>query len=131
MYEFHGWVALSDDTYETSLDIIEAQLTEVLAVATQAPSPSAQYDVVRVNGIVILAVHGLANRRRDEADTLDRVLASIAERLPGSFGVVYIRDDERTDPPGPNAYEVRVIRRGMVEVRDDPFLSPCNPVIED
>jgi Immunity protein 7 len=49
----------------------------------------------------------------------------------GSHYLVYIRDDERTTPPGVNAYEVRVIRRGVIEVRDDLFVSPCNPVIED
>lgn len=130
MYRFHGWVVLSDDTYETSYDLVEAQVPELLAVARQ-PALSVQYDVVRVNLDVVLTIHGLPNRRRHEADVLDRVLAFIAERLPGSYGVVYIRDDERTTPPGVNAFEVRVIRRGMVEVRDDPFLSPCNPVIED
>ncbi|MCE0447368.1 immunity 7 family protein [Streptomyces tricolor] len=26
---------------------------------------------------------------------------------------------------------MRVMRRGVVEERLDPFLSPCNPVIED
>ena len=39
--------------------------------------------------------------------------------------------NEMPDPPGPNAFRVRVLARGRIVERSDPFLSPCNPVIED
>jgi hypothetical protein len=34
-------------------------------------------------------------------------------------------------PYGPNAYQVKVMTRGQLTERQNPFLSPCNPVIED
>jgi hypothetical protein len=34
------------------------------------------------------------------------------------------------EPPGPNAFRVRVVARGTVTEQPDPFLSPCIPAIE-
>ncbi|MFF7367924.1 Imm7 family immunity protein [Streptomyces tricolor] len=42
-----------------------------------------------------------------------------------------VRYPLRDLPHADNAFRVRVMRRGVVEERLDPFLSPCNPVIED
>lgn len=65
------------------------------------------------------------NRRREEGDRLDLFLAVIARRLPGSYGLIYERDDEMPDPPGPNAFRVRVMAAGTLTERQDPFLSPA------
>ncbi|TWP52366.1 hypothetical protein FKR81_11845 [Lentzea tibetensis] len=43
---------------------------------------------------------------------------------------MYERDDELLDPPGGNEFKVTVLARGTLAVKEDPFLSPCNPVIE-
>ncbi|RYY20956.1 MAG: hypothetical protein EOO36_02025, partial [Cytophagaceae bacterium] len=54
----------------------------------------------------------------------------VAPRLPGAYGLVHLRDGE--DLPGnDNAFMVYVVRRGTVECHPDPFLSPCNPAIEE
>lgn len=37
---------------------------------------------------------------------------------------------KRTEPPGPNAYRVTIMTRGVLQVRDDSFFSPNVPVIE-
>jgi hypothetical protein len=74
---------------------------------------------------------GLAAALVAEGDRLELFLAIIGRRLPGSFGLIYERDDEMPDPPGTNAFRVRVMARGKLTERQDPFLSPVNPVIED
>ena len=57
----------------------------------------------------------------------------IAKIAPGSYGLLYIRDDE--DHLRGNDYEncFRVWRlcRGTLIELDDPFLSPAIPVVED
>jgi hypothetical protein len=58
-------------------------------------------------------------------------LALIAEKLPGSYGLLYEQDDEMPVPPGPNAFRGRVLARGRIELRLDPFLSPSIPTTED
>jgi Immunity protein 7 len=79
-----------------------------------------------------LSICGTVNhRRREEGGRLDLFLAIIARKFPGSWGLIYERDDEMPEPPGPNAFRVRVLARGTIAEHLDPFLSPCNPVIED
>ncbi|WP_086764639.1 Imm7 family immunity protein [Streptomyces bobili] len=68
---------------------------------------------------------------RHEAGQLDELVAYIARRFPGSWGMLYDRSDDGGILNADNAFRVRVMRRGIVEERLDPFLSPCNPVIED
>ena len=91
----------------------------------------AVFELRNLNGQYFLIADGLVNRRREEGERLDLFIAIIARKLPGSWGLIYERDDEMADPPGPNAFRVRVLARGRVAERRDPFLSPCNPIIED
>ena len=80
----------------------------------------------------MLNLDGLVNRRRYEADELDGLLDHICKRFPGSYGLLYDRSDNDPDfPGGPNAFRVRVMARGRLTTRQDPFLSPVQPVIED
>jgi len=110
MHEFHAWIGLSESTEESDLGGLQDAVVEL------------QYFVT---------AEGMVNRRREEGERLDLFLAIIARKLPGSWGLIYERDDEMPDPPGPNAFRVRVLARGRIVERPDPFLSPCNPVIED
>jgi Immunity protein 7 len=76
-------------------------------------------------------MQGLINRPRGVDERLAELLQFLAARLPGAYGLLYEHDDERTEPPGPNAFRVRVLARGMVTERADPFLSPLRPVVAD
>ncbi|WP_434444219.1 Imm7 family immunity protein [Lentzea sp. E54] len=129
MYQFHGWFTLSESTEEDDVGGLDAAVEELRArLAEELPSSVvASLDVV--NGWYLLTMTGNPNRKRDTwvEDTIDFVRT----RLPGSWGLLYERDDETTLPPGPNAFRVTVLARGELSVRSDPFLSPCIPVIED
>jgi hypothetical protein len=83
------------------------------------------------NGEHFLTLDGLVNRRRDEAYELEALIDHVASRFPGSYGVLYERADDFERPPGSGSFRVRVMARGVVQTRLDPFLSPCRPVIED
>ncbi|WP_162240377.1 Imm7 family immunity protein [Nocardia arizonensis] len=54
----------------------------------------------------------------------------IAAVAPGSYGIMYIRDDEDYSGSG-NEFQVLVMRRGIITVAGDTLLSPCVPMIED
>lgn len=74
---------------------------------------------------------GFANRRREEAIWIDDLLDLVGQRPPGSWGLLYERDDEMSVPPGPNTFRVTVFAHGRTAKRLDPFLSPCIPIKED
>ena len=131
MHEFHAWIGLDESTEESGTGHLTEVIEELQALAAESKWHDATFDVKSLNGQYFFAADGFVNRRRDEGQRLDLFLAIIARRLPGSWGLVYERDDEMPNPPGPNGFRVRIIARGEISERLDPFLSPCNPVIED
>jgi len=75
---------------------------------------------VHIGEFFVLA-NGLMNCRRDEAAALDNLLHDIATRFPGSWGLPYERSSDMEVPPGLGAFRVRVMARGEINVRMDPF----------
>ena len=133
MYEFHGWIRLSDSTYESEREVLERGVDEVRREIDAITWTTAGFDIVAYNWGYFLRLTGLMLRNRGESDRIDELLALIADRLPGSYGLVYDRSDEgdMPTPPGPGAFRVRVLARGKLVERLDPFLSPVQPTIED
>ena len=106
-------------------------VAELQELAAGSKRHDAVFEVRNLNGQYFATADGMVNRRREEGERLDLFLTIIARKLPGSWGLIYERDDEMPDPPGSNGIRVRVLARGRIAERPDPFLSPCNPVIED
>lgn len=131
MHEFHAWIGLAESTEESDLGGLAEAVGELEELAADSKWHDADFEVRNLNGQYFVTADGMVNRRREEGERLDLFLAVIARRLPGSWGLIYERDDEMPDPPGPNAFRVRVLARGRVVERTDPFLSPVHPVIED
>lgn len=131
MYAFHGWFDLASSPYEDDSNRVLEVMGELRAVAAGFDWPNLVVEIRMLNGSGFLGVTGRFNRRRAESVAIWNLIKYAAEQLPGSSGLAYERDDETTDPPGPNAYKVTVLARGVLSVREDPFLSPCNPVVED
>jgi hypothetical protein len=131
MHEFHAWLGLADSTDEDDPERTAAAVAEIRQFLDGVAWPSAQVDLRMVNGGHFVTATGYVNRRRMEGAQLDTLIELVARLLPGSWGMIYERDDAMPDPPGPNAFRVRVMARGQITERADPFLSPCNPTIED
>lgn len=131
MYEFHGWFGLSENTEEDDAGGLALAIHEIRSFLESSDLVDESWRLRPVNGQYFLTLLGNGNRRRSDADAIDALLELIRCRLPGSWGLLYERDDEAQIPPGPNAYSVRVLARGALSYRPDPFLSPCVPTIED
>ncbi|MFE6753005.1 Imm7 family immunity protein [Streptomyces sp. NPDC057684] len=132
MYEFHGWFGISEDPYEDDTQSLRSGVEELRARIDAVQWSSSCKVVLDVfNGLPVVTAAGQTNHKGYEAEQLDELVAYIAHRFPGSWGLLHDRSDEADIPNADNAFRVRVIRRGVVEERLDPFLSPCNPVIED
>jgi hypothetical protein len=128
MHEFHAWIELNESAQESDLGQLEDKVTELHELVADSRWHDAVFEIRSLNGGHFFTATGLINRRRAEGERLDLFLDVIARRLPGSHGLVYERDDEM---PAPYAYRVKVMARGQITEHPDPFLSPCNPVIED
>lgn len=129
MYQFHGWFALSESTEEYDLGGLDDAVDRVRTRLAEDPPSGVVASVDVVNGSYFLTMTGSPNRKRDS--WVEETIDVVRTLLPGSWGLLYERDDETTLPPGPNAFRVTVLARGELSVRSDPFLSPCVPVVED
>jgi Immunity protein 7 len=131
MHEFHAWAGLSQSTEESDLGNLEEIVEELQELAADSKWHDAVFEIRNLNGQYFFRADGMINRRREEGERLDLFLSLIARKLPGSWGLVYDRDDEMPKPFGSNSFRVRVLARGKISEQQDPFLSPNNPVIED
>lgn len=132
VHEFHAWVGLDESlTGEDDPVDLDATIAEMQELVEDFKWHDATFDVINLNGQHFFRADGYVNRWRDEGQRLEEFLDIIIRKLPGAWGLIYERDDEMPSPPGSNGFRVRVLARGKLETRLDPFLSPCNPVIED
>ncbi|MFG2628620.1 Imm7 family immunity protein [Streptomyces sp. NPDC048473] len=131
MYEFHGWFGVAESTEESDAGSLDSGIAELRARITEINWATGEVELKVHNGEFFVLANGLMNRRRDEATDLDDLLHHIAIRFPGSWGLLYERSSDMDVPPGQGAFRVRVMARGEISVRLDPFLSPVRPIIED
>ncbi len=131
MYEFHGWFGIAESPEKSDAGSIEVGIAELQERITQIAWATGEAALKTYNGEYFVLVNGLVNRRRDEAEELEALLRHIATRFPGSWGLLYERSADLDVPPGQGAFRVRVMARGELQDRLDPFLSPVRPVIED
>ncbi|MNN35540.1 hypothetical protein D3C81_1493930 [compost metagenome] len=82
------------------------------------------------NGIYHLSVGGFLNRKTSEAEEIIKLYQFIAEHASGSYGLLYTRDDEDIEGYD-NEFRVFVLARGSLQLKEDVFLSPFVPVVED
>ncbi|MEW2581541.1 Imm7 family immunity protein [Streptomyces syringium] len=131
MYEFHGWFGIAESAEEADTGSLSEGLADLRVRISAIHWATGGLQLAAYNGEYFLAANGLMNRRRDEARELESLLEYVAGRFPGAWGLLYERSDDFTDPPGPGSFRVRVMARGTIQDRLDPFLSPCRPTIED
>ena len=131
MYEFHGWFGIAESTEESDAGGLDSGIDELRTRIAKIDWATGEAVLKVHNGEYFVLANGLMNRRRDEAAELDDLLQHIATRFPGSWGLLYERSSDMNVPPGPGAFRVRVMARGELSVRMDPFLSPVRPTIED
>ena len=159
MFEFHGWATIRftaenrdrDDEDELQNAAVEKVWSYVQqlgydSVDKQAPNlrngsrPHSRYsgkvvsaakanvvlELQVMNGQAQLWVAGCKNHSAPVGQELQELFNYIARVAPGSYGLLYTLDDE-----DPVHVRVHVLARGAFTARQDPFLSPFVPVVED
>lgn len=126
MFEYHGWATLRADTQDGEIahDCLELEdlRKRLNALQGQGHYPS---DIRISNGQLHLTLSGFPNHRNDAIIAFFR---QIGATFPGSYGLLYIMDDESKHY---NAFRVHRLARGKLEELEDPFLSPFIPTVED
>jgi len=135
MFEFHGWATIrasagceDDDGADHAQRAAESTVREMVAGSPLRESFNCTLDIRTANGHLHLSLAGCHNH----ADA--RVLYlfhDVARLAPGSYGLLYIHDDEDPERDTANRWTSHVLARGAVTAVPDPFLSPIIEVVED
>ncbi|MBP2656898.1 MAG: hypothetical protein H6Q73_4467 [Firmicutes bacterium] len=131
MYEFHGWATFRESTGIGEEDNLEKIIDSVkLFIKELNWTNSGILDIRAVNGEYHLSVSGFTNHKGKDAEDVLNLYKFIAQSAPGSYGMLYIRDDEDRNG-NDNSFQVLVLSRGSINERKDQFLSPYIPTVED
>lgn len=134
MYELHGWLNVKATYLYKGADpkIDEHTImrnADELVKRFTIEHPYTRLRIFHEKDKYILDVMICADRRTDEVEAIIDLFGDIETVANGSYGIIYIRDDENADFP--NEFEVFVFKRGKCLRSYDRFLSPCVPELED
>jgi len=127
MFEFHGWVSISESTCEQEDDdeALKKCLATIKSTLDEIDDSFSKVDLVEINGCNFLTMHGFRNHTQLWVYELFEYAGFAAK---GSYGVLYVRDDE--DVHFDNEMQVWSMVRGKIQKQKDGFLSPCIPLLE-
>lgn len=127
MFEYHGWITLRsiaeavDDEPPLRLAEIQSRVNELAGYALM--------DLRPMNGQYFIHFGGFPNHRGTHGPALLDLLTEIGRIASGSYGLMYLHDDE--DPHHGGNFRVLRLVRGTVTERPDLLLSPVIPTLED
>ncbi|HET9109261.1 MAG TPA: Imm7 family immunity protein [Ktedonobacterales bacterium] len=138
MFEVHGWATIrltpenrdrddEEELHRRAMSQIESQVGYYVNDLGWAYNPL--LEMRKVNGEALIRVEGFSNHAGTLMEDLQALFHTIAEVAPGSYGLIYTMNDE--EPAYDNEFRVYVLARGTLVERNDPFLSPFVPVVED
>lgn len=129
MVELHGWLTVIE-TYQnedllpqSELDAVMQRVNEITWAA--ACGITLQY----ANGTAFLNTLFCANHRGAAVDKIIETYQKVAAIAAGSYGVIYLRDDE--DAVYHNTMQVFTFQKGSCTRRSDPYFTPCIPMLEE
>ena len=127
MYEFHGWFGLADATDAADTGGLQHVLTDLEEhLGRFEPRPEVRWR----QGTPFLTVHGSTHRPAPVQVALDELLMLLADRLPGSWGILYEGHDGHEARPADKPLRVRTLTHGRVRESEDSFLTfglPASP----
>ncbi len=130
MIELHGWVTVRE-TYKAAMD--EEEQIDLIVQKIQDIIESLHWfkpTIKAMNGEYFLEFTLYSNRKDSRSREVFELYSRIGELAPGSYGLIYLYDDEDVEGRE-NRFQVFSLARGIVEEREDTFLSPVIPMIED
>ncbi|SFT13442.1 Imm7 family immunity protein [Paenibacillus sp. BC26] len=128
MYEHHGWIVLRYHTQDTN-EFLQGESYSKFKKYLEEVDVGKLSNVKRQNGQDSWTISGLDKHYSDHV--LD-IFNWVAENLPGSYGLLYVHDDEDFEfEDKSNAFVVWKLARGKLTQEKDHFLSPYIPIVED
>lgn len=127
MVELHGWLSVWE-TYGDEDLLSRDELDEIMRKVKDIVSESG-IELRYVNGVPFANTLLYSNHRAAEVDNIIEAYKKVAETATGSYGMIYLRDDE--DAEHYNEFRIYVFKKGTCTYKKDKDFSPCIPMIEN
>ena len=131
MFEYHGWITFVYSPYEVEDE--DEKLDKVISYAEnfikQVLNERHIAELKVINAEYMASFAGSANHRSPDVEAVIEFFEEIGTKAPGSYGLLYIWDDEV--PDFDDEFQVGRLARGKFEFVKDHYLSPRIPVLED
>jgi repressor of nif and glnA expression len=131
MININGWICIRESFNEEGEDEKKLELiiqTIESKIRKELDCINEYYDLRTANGATYLNITVAHNRHGEHVIDFFKWISSIAI---GSYGLLYVQDDEDFQRGNDNQFKVWRMRKGKVDELDDPFLSPIHPNIEE
>lgn len=130
MIEYHGWAVIREsyDEQGESPEKLKEIIRSIEDRIREHDATNEFYDLRYLNGSFHLSIQAAHNHR---SDTAIRFFEWIAEIAGGSYGLLYIHDDEDIARGNENRFMVWRMKKGQVDEVNDFLLSPYFPTVED
>jgi hypothetical protein len=130
MFEYHGWITIQESTSEVDEGNLANIIDDINNSIIKRFKGNAFIDLRPINGSYHLCLSGFTNHKALEEKDITNLFSYIGERAPGSYGLLYARDDEDINGLD-NEFIVYTLFRGNLSLKKDIYLSPVIPTIED
>jgi hypothetical protein len=131
MIEFNGWAIIRESFQEENdndelLNLIVKQIRQ--KISTELDNRNEIYSLNCLNGTYHLSIMVNHNHRTEHVIDFFKWIAEISK---GSYGILYVQDDEDIEKGNENKFKVWSMKKGKVTELNDIYLSPIKPEVEE
>lgn len=123
MIELHGWVTIKEsykvEDENENIRLIVRKIEERISYLSWDIN---LIDLRYCNGSPNLSIALFANRVNKEVEDIFELLKFICKEAKGSYGMIYMYDDESYETP--DEFRVYVVCKGKICEKEDKYLSP-------
>jgi Immunity protein 7 len=120
MFEIQGWISVTGWK-----EGVRDGDSLILQEASRINFSPLHTDMFSWNGTHTFMISGTTNRNRGYVSGIEELVDYIFSLAKISYGIIYHSDENEEN------FKVKVVRQNIIEEREDPFLSPYFPMIED
>ena len=130
MIEFNGWAIIRESFTEEGENekLLKSIVKQIELKITELNSDNEFYSLKSLNGTYHLTITVNHNHRTEHVTQFFQWISTISK---GSYGILYVQDDEDIKRGNENKFKVWAMKKGTVTELNDRYLSPVNPEIEE
>lgn len=127
MIELYGWLSVRE-TYENEELFTQNIIGEITKNVQSIIENNKCIKLRYANGTPFINTLFCSNHRTNKTDEIIETYKRISETASGSYGIIYLQDDE--DKEHFNGFQIFVFKKGSCNYYTDTNFSPCIPTIE-